>query len=58
MNMTKVRMNFAPHAFVYPDAGPGVNFKENVRAAIYTSWKVDGRILYDSNLLGVESCSQ
>ena len=58
MNMEKVRMNFAPHAFLYPQAGPGVNLKQNVRAALYTTWNINGRLNYDSNLLGVESCCQ
>ena len=58
MNMTKVRMNFAPHAFLYPKAEPGENIKQNVRAALYTSWNINGRSSYDSNLVGVEPCCQ
>jgi hypothetical protein len=58
MNMKKIRVNFAPHAFIYPDAAPGSNLKQNVRAAVYTNWKINGQDNFDPNLVGVEAVAQ
>ena len=48
-----VRLNFAPHAYLYPDAKFGEEIKEDVVAAIYT---VQGKKIIDSELRGLQSC--
>lgn len=41
MNMDKVRINFAPHAYMYAGCQPGENRQQNIHAAIYTQWGPD-----------------
>jgi len=56
MNMPMVRMNFAPHAYLKPDAIAGEVHEFDCRAAIYTYDPTTKKTL-DPNLVGIESCS-
>lgn len=53
--MTKARINFAPHAFVYEDAKPGKNYDTNIYAAIYTRRTNECR-KSDCFMAGLEPC--
>ena len=38
MNMDKVRINFAPHAYMFAGCQPGDTRQVNIHAALYTQW--------------------
>ena len=53
-NLDKVRLNFAPHAYLWPHSRFGQEIKSHVLAAIYTS--SEGRWLH-SSLCGIDECT-
>jgi hypothetical protein len=53
-NMTRVRLNFAPHAYLYPNARNGDDIKNNVICCVYTS--ENGNFIH-SSLRGVDDCN-
>ena len=56
--MDKVRINFAPHAYMFPACQPGESRQVQIHAAIYTQWGQGSphEHLLDPNLHGVEEC--
>lgn len=52
--MTRVRLNFAPHAYLYQSAKNGDDMKNNVACCIYTS--ENGNFIH-SSLRGVDDCN-
>lgn len=52
-NQKSIRLNFAPHAFLIPNAKQGQEFKLNVLSAIYTS---NEKLYVHSGLRGIEEC--
>jgi hypothetical protein len=39
--MDKVRLNFAPHAFIFHNCNGGEDRKVHIHAAVYTQWQTD-----------------
>lgn len=59
MHMKKVRINFAPHAFMFEGCQPGDTRQVNIHAALYTQCNQSanpGVATFDPNLLGIEEC--
>ena len=59
-NMSKVRLNFAPHAYILPNSKPGENYQFNVHLALYTQWNGESSKFFKVNdplTHGVEMCS-
>lgn len=52
-NMSMVRLNFAPHPYLYPDLDPETEIKTNVDTALYTSFNA---LYIDNSLRGIEEC--
>ena len=52
--MSRIRLNFAPHAYLWPNARFGQELKVNVLAAIYTSQE---KSWLNSALRGVDECT-
>ena len=48
-----VRINFAPHSYLYPDVKFGEEVKANVGAALYTS---KDNTFFDPPMRGIEEC--
>lgn len=53
-NQPKVRLNFAPHTYMWPSARFGEEKKVNIYAAIFTSQKGD---FINSSFKGIEECN-
>jgi hypothetical protein len=53
-NMSRVRLNFAPHAYLYPSVRNGEDVKNNVACCIYT--QENGAFIH-SSLRGVDDCT-
>ena len=60
LNMKKVRVNFAPHAYMFPACQPGDTRRVNIHVALYTQWSTGSPLehLLDPNLHGIEECNQ
>lgn len=50
---SKVRINFAPHAYLWPNARFGLDIKTNIFACIYTSHQ--DKMLH-SSIRGIDEC--
>jgi hypothetical protein len=53
-NMPRIRLNFAPHAYLWPQARFGQEIKINILSAIYTS---QGKEWIHSSLRGIDECN-
>ena len=53
-NQSKIRLNFAPHAYIWPNAKYGQEYKINVVSSIYSSH--NGEFVH-SSLRGVDECN-
>jgi hypothetical protein len=53
-NLSRIRLNFAPHAYIYQQARFGQEFKSNILAAIYTN---QGKDWVHSSMRGVDECN-
>jgi len=53
-NMPKVRLNFAPHAYLFQNARKGADVKTNVLSCIYTA---ENKKFIHSSLRGVDECN-
>jgi hypothetical protein len=53
-NMPRIRLNFAPHAYLWPSARFGQEFKTNVLAALYTSQENKWT---HSSIRGIDECN-
>ena len=51
---SRIRLNFAPHALLYPNVRFGEEIKVNVLAAIYTS---SGQSTINSSFKGIDECT-
>ena len=51
--MSRIRLNFAPHAYMWPHAKFGQEFKTNVLSSIYTTQ--DSKWLH-SSIRGIDEC--
>ena len=58
MHMDKVRINFAPHAYMFSGCQPGDTRQVNINVALYTQQNQESLLghLCDANLHGVEEC--
>ena len=58
--MDKVRINFAPHAYMYSGCQPGDTRQDTIHVALYTQWGQGSPLehLMDPNLHGIEECCQ
>ena len=58
MNMEKVRINFAPHAFMFEGCQPGDTRQVNIHVALYTPQNsASPSFSFDPNLHGIEECN-
>lgn len=58
MNMKKIRVNFAPHAYMFEGCQPGDTRQVHIHTALYTQW--NGLVMQDiidPNLHGIEECA-
>ena len=53
-NLSRIRLNIAPHAYLYPKVRFGQEIKANILAAIYTN---QNREWLHSSLRGIDECS-
>ena len=52
-NQERIRLNFVPHAYMYPDARFGQEIKVNILSAIFTN---NGMEFTHSSFRGVDEC--
>eukprot|EP00347_Sterkiella_histriomuscorum_P005686 403355653 len=52
-NQSRVRINFAPHAYIWPNAKYGQDSKINILSAIYTSYNNE---MIHSSFRGIDEC--
>lgn len=66
MDMKKVRINFAPHAYMFEGSQPGDTRQVHIHTALYTQWNTSDTTngnasladLIDPNLHGIEECAE